>query len=291
MAQIVTFTVDEFKNDVLLVAKLQHINLVRLLGFCLEGEEKMLIYKFVPNKSLDYFLFGWFKQVLLDWSIRDKIIRGIVRRLVYLHEDSRPRIIHRDLKASNISLDKNMNTKISDFGMARIFGDDQTEGRTDIVVGTYSYMSPEYAMRGQFSVKSDVFSFGVLHLKIISGKRNRSFYQEDTFDDLLTHAWKLWKDGKAMELVDPTLIGDSKSLSEIMRCINIGLLCVQSDVNERPTTAGITHILSIDSATLPEPNQPASFKDYTRIGKMHQLTSKFILSPVFQDPITEVYPR
>uniref|UniRef100_A0A6N2NAX6 Cysteine-rich receptor-like protein kinase 10 n=1 Tax=Salix viminalis TaxID=40686 RepID=A0A6N2NAX6_SALVM len=231
----------EFKNEVILVAKLQHRNLVRLLGFCLEGEEKILVYEFVPNKSLDYFLFG-----------------GIARGILYLHEDSRLRVIHRDLKVSNILLDGDMNAKVSDFGMARIFGVDQTQGSTNRIVGTYGYMSPEYAMHGQFSVKSDVYSFGVLVLEIISGKKNSSFYQTGGAADLASYVWRHWRDGTPLEVMDPTLT-DTYSRSEIIRCIHIGLLCVQEDPASRPTMATVVLMLNSYSITLALPQEPAFF--------------------------------
>ncbi|KAJ4813274.1 cysteine-rich RECEPTOR-like kinase [Rhynchospora pubera] len=248
--------IEELKNELVLVAKLQHKNLVRVVGVCLGGQEKLLVYEFVLNGSLDTFLFDNERRPELDWIKRWRIINGVARGLQYLHEDSQLTIVHRDLKASNILLDSDMNPKISDFGLARLFHVDQTAYATKRVVGTYGYMAPEYAMHGLYSIKSDVFSFGVLLLEIITGTANTGSFDGEHGEDLLSSVWEHWITGTIADIVDPVL---DCPTNEIIRHVHIGLLCVQEDPVDRPRMSEVVIMLSTDTISLEAPSKPAFY--------------------------------
>ncbi|KAL7122691.1 hypothetical protein ACP275_01G059300 [Erythranthe tilingii] len=265
----------EFKTELVLISKLQHVNLVKLRGFCIHGNDKMIIYDYMPNKSLDFFLFNPSKREELNWQQRFNIIEGTAQGLLYLHKYSRLKIIHRDLKASNILLDENMTPKISDFGLARIFKQNTDEANTERRVGTYGYMAPEYAMQGIFSVKSDVYSYGVLVLEIVSGRKNSSFHEIEGPLNLVEYTWDLWRKDSALEIMDPTL-KDSCIIDQFQKCIHIGLLCVENHAVDRPTIEDVILMLKNEMTNLPLPKNPAFITRNSVIEEVETSTTQLV---------------
>ncbi|KAL5716564.1 hypothetical protein ACHQM5_018234 [Ranunculus cassubicifolius] len=233
----------EFVNEIGMISALQHPNLVKLYGCCIEGNQLLLVYEYMENNSISRALFGreTANRVNLDWTTRKKICLGIAKGLAYLHEESRLKIVHRDIKTSNVLLDKDLNAKISDFGLAKLNEDGNTHISTR-VAGTIGYMAPEYAMRGCLTVKADVYSFGVVALEIVSGKSNTNYRPKDEFVYLLDWAYVLQERGSLLELVDPNL-GSAFSTEEAMVLLNVSLLCTNASPTLRPTMSQVVSML------------------------------------------------
>ncbi|XP_044970738.1 cold-responsive protein kinase 1-like [Hordeum vulgare subsp. vulgare] len=255
----------EFFMEVNMITSIQHKNLVRLVGCCSEGTERLLVYEYMKNKSLDKILFAAADAPapasappFLNWRTRHQIIIGIGRGLQYLHEESNLRIVHRDIKASNILLDDKFQPKISDFGLARFFPEDQTYLSTAFA-GTLGYTAPEYAIRGELTVKADTYSFGVLVLEIISSRKNTDLNLPNEMQYLPEHAWRLYEQSKILELVDGRVQGgEGFEEKEVMLVCQIALLCVQPYPNSRPAMSEVVRMLTMKTdQSIPAPAKPA----------------------------------
>ncbi|KAF8100325.1 hypothetical protein N665_0227s0057 [Sinapis alba] len=248
----------EFLNEIGMISALQHPHLVKLYGCCVEGDQLLLVYEYLENNSLARALFGPQEtQIRLDWPTRQKICVGIARGLAYLHEESRLKIVHRDIKATNVLLDKELNPKISDFGLAKLDEDENTHMSTR-VAGTYGYMAPEYTMRGHLTDKADVYSFGVVALEIVHGRSNTSARSKAETFYLLDWVHVLREQNKLMEVVDSRL-GTDYNREEAMTMIQIGILCTSQVASERPSMSTVVSMLEGQSTVDVEKLLEASF--------------------------------
>ncbi|KAK2663725.1 hypothetical protein Ddye_002299 [Dipteronia dyeriana] len=244
--------VDQFFNEVNLISGIQHKNLVRLLGCSIEGPESLLVYEYVPNRSLDQILFVKDTIHILSWQQRFTIIRGTAEGLAYLHGGSGTKIIHRDIKTSNILLDEKLTPKIADFGLARCASPDRSHISTGIA-GTLGYMAPEYLVRGQLTEKADVYAFGVLVIEVASGRKNSVFSEGSS--SILHNVWRHHKANKITQSIDPGLSCRFPE-NEASKVLQIGLLCTQASVALRPTMCQVVQMLKDKEFTIPSPKQP-----------------------------------
>ncbi|KAL1221491.1 putative LRR receptor-like serine/threonine-protein kinase [Cardamine amara subsp. amara] len=249
----------QFVAEIVAISSVLHRNLVKLYGCCFEGDHRLLVYEYLPNGSLDQALFGD-KTLHLDWSTRYEICVGVARGLVYLHEEASVRIVHRDVKASNILLDSELVPKVSDFGLAKLYDDKNTHISTR-VAGTIGYLAPEYAMRGHLTEKTDVYAFGVVALELVSGRKNSDENLEVEKKYLLEWAWNLHEKSRDIELIDDKL--SEYNMKEVKRMIGIALLCTQSSHALRPPMSRVVAMLSGDVEVSDATTKPGYLTDCT----------------------------
>ncbi|KAL8526696.1 hypothetical protein ACS0TY_015774 [Phlomoides rotata] len=236
--------IKEFLTEINMISNIRHPNLVELIGCCVEGSNRILVYEYLENNSLaSALLVSNGKQVELNWSKRAAICLGTASGLAFLHEDAEPGIVHRDIKASNVLLDGNFLPKIGDFGLAKLFPDNVTHVSTR-VAGTLGYLAPEYALLGQLTKKADVYSFGVLILEIISGRSSSKAAFGEDFHVLLEWTWKLYNEDRLLDIVDPDLTDYPKD--EIARFMKVALFCTQAASQQRPDMKQVVKMLSSD---------------------------------------------
>ncbi|KAL8236844.1 hypothetical protein R6Q59_017925 [Mikania micrantha] len=276
----------EFIAEVKLITSIQHKNLVRLLGCCCEGPERLLVYEYMKNRSLDRILYGKRNQYL-NWKTRFQIILGIARGLQYLHEESHLRIVHRDIKASNILLDGNFQPKIGDFGLARFFPEDQAYLSTTFA-GTLGYTAPEYAIRGELSEKADIYSFGVVVLEIISCRKNTDLRLSSEMQYLPEYAWKLYERSKMIDLIDPRMQKDGFSVKDVMKTVHMALLCLQPLPDTRPAMSEIVAMLTWKVEMVKSPIKP-TFLDRRKLTSDENLSWETI-SNRFPSPLETESP-
>ncbi|KAF6139549.1 hypothetical protein GIB67_015506 [Kingdonia uniflora] len=264
--------VREFLTEINVISDIEHENLVKLYGCCVEGDHRILVYGYLENNSLAQSLLGsGHSSIQFSWRTRTKICIGVARGLAYLHEEVHPHIIHRDIKASNILLDKNINPKISDFGLAKLIPPNVTHVSTR-VAGTIGYLAPEYAIRGQVTRKADIYSFGVLLLEIVSGRCNTNTKLPIEDQYLLERTWDLHERGELVVLVDTSL--DNFDAEEACRFLKIGLLCTQDTPKLRPSMSSIVKMLtgetSINDRKITKPGLISDFMDLKVRGNQNE---------------------
>ncbi|XP_022715707.1 probable LRR receptor-like serine/threonine-protein kinase At1g07650 isoform X2 [Durio zibethinus] len=267
----------EFVNEIGMISGLQHPNVVRLYGCCAEGNQLLLVYEYMENNSLAHALFGTEEvQLILDWPTRQRIGIGIAKGLAFLHEESPLRIVHRDIKATNVLLDKDMNPKISDFGLARLDEEENTHISTR-VAGTIGYMAPEYALWGYLTYKADVYSFGVVALEIVAGKNNMKYRPNENYVCLLDWALVLQQKGNLMELVDPKL-GTKFNKEEAMRIIKVAMLCTNPSPALRPTMSAVVSMFEGRTDVHEIIREPSPYGDEMRFKSLTEIDQVILQS-------------